>query len=29
VRYAGLGGVLCILSGALAKQQKISWQAKP
>ncbi|MCG9690935.1 phosphoserine phosphatase [Vibrio sp. Isolate22] len=29
VRYTGLGGVLCILSGALAKQQKISWQAKP
>lgn len=29
VRHAGLGGVLCILSGALAKQQKISWQAKP
>ncbi|MFA0001163.1 phosphoserine phosphatase [Vibrio lentus] len=29
VRYAGLGGVLCILSGVLAKQQKISWQAKP
>ena len=29
VRYAGLGGVLCILSGVLAKQHKISWQAKP
>lgn len=29
VRFAGLGGVLCILSGALVKQQKISWKAKP
>ncbi|WP_199455646.1 phosphoserine phosphatase [Vibrio owensii] len=29
VRVAGLGGVLCILSGALVKQQKISWKAKP
>lgn len=29
VRYAGLGGILCILSGILAKQQKISWQSKP
>ncbi|MGR5238978.1 phosphoserine phosphatase [Vibrio alfacsensis] len=29
VRFAGLGGVLCILSGALVKQQKISWKPKP
>ncbi|MBW3694229.1 phosphoserine phosphatase [Vibrio sp. T187] len=29
VRYSGLGGVLCILSGVLAKQQKVSWQVKP
>jgi phosphoserine phosphatase len=29
VRYSGLGGVLCILSGVLAKHQKISWQVKP
>ncbi|TDE23169.1 phosphoserine phosphatase [Vibrio owensii] len=29
VRFGGLGGVLCILSGALVKQQKISWKAKP
>lgn len=29
VRFAGLGGVLCILSGALVKHQKISWKAKP
>ena len=29
VRYPGLGGVLCILSGVLAKHQKISWQVKP
>ncbi|EHZ2743502.1 phosphoserine phosphatase [Vibrio vulnificus] len=29
VRFAGLGGILCILSGILAKQQKISWQSKP
>lgn len=29
VRFAGLGGVLCILSGVLVKQQKISWKAKP
>ncbi|CAH8199978.1 phosphoserine phosphatase [Vibrio aestuarianus] len=29
VRYAGLGGVLCILSAELVKKQKISWQAKP
>lgn len=25
IRYADLGGVVCILSGLLAKQQKISW----
>jgi phosphoserine phosphatase len=29
VCYAGLGGVLCILSGILVKQQKVSWQVKP
>ena len=29
VRYAGLGGVLCILSAGLVKHQKISWQSKP
>ncbi len=29
VRYIGLGGVLCILSAGLVKQQKISWQSKP
>ena len=29
VRFAGLGGVLCILSAGLVKQQKLSWQAKP
>ncbi len=29
IRYSGLGGVLCILSGSLVKQQKISWQSKP
>ncbi|WP_278182635.1 phosphoserine phosphatase [Vibrio misgurnus] len=29
VRFAGLGGVLCILSAALIGQQKLSWQAKP
>jgi len=29
IRFAGLGGVLCILSGALVKQQKVSWKAKP
>lgn len=29
VRFAGLGGVLCILSASLAKQQKLGWnQAK-
>ena len=29
IRYSGLGGILCILSGALAREQKVSWQAKP
>ncbi len=29
IRYSGLGGVLCILSAALAKQQKVSWKSKP
>ncbi len=29
IRFSGLGGVLCILSGSLVKQQKISWQSKP
>ncbi|EKA5634194.1 phosphoserine phosphatase [Vibrio navarrensis] len=29
VRFAGLGGIVCILSGVLARQQKISWQSKP
>ncbi|PAR35246.1 phosphoserine phosphatase SerB [Vibrio metoecus] len=29
VRFAGLGGVVCILSAALIRQQKLSWQAKP
>ncbi|EDP58671.1 phosphoserine phosphatase [Vibrio sp. AND4] len=29
VRFAGLGGVLCILSGALVKQQKVSWKVQP
>ncbi|PFG55447.1 phosphoserine phosphatase [Vibrio sp. ES.051] len=29
IRFAGLGGVLCILSGALVKQHKVSWKAKP
>ncbi len=29
IRNSGLGGVLCILSGVLAKQQRISWQVKP
>lgn len=29
IRYSGLGGVLCILSAGLAKQKKISFQAKP
>lgn len=29
VRFAGLGGVLCILSAALVKQQKVSWKPKP
>ena len=29
VRYAGLGGVLCVMSASLAKQRTISFQAKP
>ncbi|MCG9678084.1 phosphoserine phosphatase [Vibrio sp. Isolate24] len=29
VRYVGLGGVLCILSAALAKQKKISFKPAP
>jgi len=29
VRFAGLGGVMCILSAGLVKHQKISWQTKP
>lgn len=29
VRFSALGGVLCILSAGLVKQQKLSWQAKP
>ncbi|PMH41175.1 phosphoserine phosphatase SerB [Vibrio sp. 10N.286.49.B3] len=29
VRFSGLGGVLCILSGVLAQQKKVSWQPKP
>lgn len=29
VRYSGLGGVLCILSAGLVKQQKISWKRQP
>lgn len=29
VRFAGLGGVLCILSASLVKQQKLSWKVKP
>ena len=29
VKYIGLGGVLCILSAGLVKQQKLSWVAKP
>lgn len=29
VRFAGLGGVVCILSAALIRQQKISWKTKP
>ncbi|NLS12701.1 phosphoserine phosphatase [Vibrio sp. SM6] len=29
IRFTGLGGVICILSGALARQQKVSWQRKP
>ncbi len=26
IRYSGLGGVLCILSAALVKQQRVSWR---
>lgn len=29
IRYSTLGGVLCILSAGLVKQQKISWQSQP
>lgn len=29
VRYAGLGGVLCVLSAMLAKQKKLSWKPTP
>ncbi len=29
IKHAGLGGVICILSAMLAKQQKLSWQRKP
>ncbi|MGY5767911.1 phosphoserine phosphatase [Vibrio cincinnatiensis] len=29
IRTANLGGVLCILSAGLVKQQKLSWQTKP
>ncbi len=29
VRFVGLGGVLCILSAGLVKQQKLSWKTKP
>ncbi|MEZ8823577.1 phosphoserine phosphatase [Vibrio amylolyticus] len=29
VRFSGLGGVLCILSAGLVKQQKLSWKAQP
>ncbi len=29
VRFIGLGGVLCILSAGLVKQQKLSWKTKP
>jgi len=29
VRFIGLGGVLCILSAGLVKQQKLSWKSKP
>ncbi|MDN3609195.1 phosphoserine phosphatase [Vibrio ostreicida] len=29
IRFAGLGGVLCILSAALAKQQKLSFKPMP
>lgn len=29
VRYAGLGGVVCILSAALIKQKRVSWKSIP
>ena len=29
IRYAGLGGVLCILSAALVQQKRVSWKAIP
>lgn len=29
IRFAGLGGVLCILSAALVQQKRISWKAIP
>ncbi|EKO3406935.1 phosphoserine phosphatase [Vibrio fluvialis] len=29
VRFSALGGVLCILSAGLVKQQKLSWKAQP
>ncbi|WP_217516435.1 phosphoserine phosphatase [Vibrio metschnikovii] len=29
VRFASLGGVLCILSAGLIRQQKISWKSQP
>ncbi|WP_070962478.1 phosphoserine phosphatase [Vibrio sonorensis] len=29
IRYAGLGGIVCILSAILVKQKKVSWQPKP
>lgn len=29
VRYADLGGVLCILSAGLVKRQKLSWKTQP
>lgn len=29
IRHSNLGGVLCILSAGLVKQQKVSWKAQP
>ncbi len=29
IRYAGLGGVLCILSAALVQQKRVGWKAIP